>query len=339
MNITVYGGGSWGTALAHVLAYSGRKVCLLLRDKDIAVSINKKRENSRYLPGLILHPNVKASTDRGILAESDIWVLAVPCQNQRQTLTEAASLLRPDTIVINASKGIELCSLMPMSEVTDEALGTPENFVRRYAVLSGPSFAKEVMEGKPTAVVLGCMDDKLGARLRELFAAPWFRSYSSRDVRGVEIGGAIKNVIAIAAGVCDGLNFGHNARAGLITRGLAEISRLGTAMGAQPATFMGLSGLGDLLLTCTGDLSRNRQVGRRLAQGETTERIIASMGMVAEGVKTTVAVHSLAARHNVEMPITAAMSGVIAGSLAPKAAVSSLMSRALKAENQEQGEH
>jgi glycerol-3-phosphate dehydrogenase (NAD(P)+) len=332
MLATVYGGGSWGTALAHVLASSGHKVRLLLRDRAVAAAVNATRENPRYLPGLPLHQGVEAVTDLLALAGSDIWVLAVPCQSQRQVLAGVAALLGPECVVINASKGIELSSLKPMSEVAAEALGFPGGFSGRYAVLSGPSFAREVMEGKPTAVVLGCENERQGARLREVFATPRFRSYSSRDVRGVELGGAVKNIIAIAAGVSDGLGFGNNARAALLTRGLAEISRLGAAMGARPATFMGLSGLGDLMLTCTGDLSRNRQVGLRLAGGESLERITATMKMVAEGVKTTAAVHRLAARLGVEMPITAAMNGVLAGALAPQDAVAGLMLRSLKEE-------
>ena len=219
-----------------------------------------------------------------------------------------------------------------MSEVADEGLGRPGDFARRYAVLSGPSFAREVVECKPTAVVLGCVDEALGASLRELFATSWFRSYSSTDVRGVELGGAVKNVIAIAAGVSDGLEFGHNARAALVTRGLAEITRLGVALGARPSTFMGLSGLGDLMLTCAGDLSRNRQVGLRLGRGESLAAITGAMRTVAEGVKTSAAVYRLAQSLGVDMPITAAMNAVLDGSLAPAEAVAGLMSRALKEE-------
>lgn len=335
MNITVYGGGSWGTALAHVLthslAHTASHVRLLLRDKNLAHSINTQHENSRYLPGLPLHPALEAVTDRDVLADSAVWVLAVPCQAQRATLLESCAFFQPQTVVINASKGIELSSLKPMSEVVREALAPAAAFFS-YAVLSGPSFAKETVEAKPTAVVLGCADESLGARLRELFANPWFRCYSSTDVRGVELGGAVKNVIAIAAGVSDGLGFGHNARAALVTRGLAEISRLGVMLGSRPSTFMGLSGLGDLMLTCAGDLSRNRQVGLRLGAGEALSEIIADMRTVAEGVKTTAAVAQLAQRHNVDMPITTAMAAVLSGTLTPSDAVHGLMSRALKEE-------
>ena len=245
--ITVYGGGSWGTALAHVLASAGREVSLLLRDEAVAAAVNERHENPRYLPGLPLAPSLRAVTDSSVLGASDVWVLAVPCQNQRGALEAARTLLRPETVIVNAAKGIELDTLKPLSVVTREALGGTEEDVRcRYAMLSGPSFAREVVENKPSAVVLGCAEETLGARLRAMFATPWFRCYSSPDVRGVELGGAVKNVIAIAAGVCDGLRFGDNARAALVTRGLAEITRLGVAMGARASTFMGLSGLGDL---------------------------------------------------------------------------------------------
>lgn len=332
MTVTVYGGGSWGTALAHVLACGGRDTRLLMRDAAVAEAVNTRHENPRYLPGLALHPALQAVTDSAALAESDLWVLAVPCQSQRAALEGARDHLRPDTVVVNAAKGIELSSLKPMSEVAAEGLGRPGNFARRYAVLSGPSFAREVVECKPTAVVLGCADEALGASLRELFATAWFRSYSSPDVRGVELGGAVKNVIAIAAGVSDGLEFGHNARAALVTRGLAEITRLGVAMGARPSTFMGLSGLGDLMLTCAGDVSRNRQVGLRLGRGESLAAITGAMRTVAEGVKTSAAVYRLAQSLDVDMPITAAMNAVLGGSLSPAEAVAGLMSRALKEE-------
>ena len=332
MTVTVYGGGSWGTALAHALACGGHGTRLLVRDATVAEAVNERHENPRYLPGLRLHADVLAVTEPSVLAESDVWVLAVPCQSQRAALEDVRRLLRPSTVVVNASKGIELNSLKPMSEVAAEGLGRPGHFERRYAVLSGPSFAREVVECKPTAVVLGCADETLGASLRELFATTWFRSYSSTAVRGVELGGAVKNVIAIAAGVSDGLEFGHNARAALITRGLAEITRLGVALGARPSTFMGLSGLGDLMLTCAGDLSRNRQVGLGLGRGESLASVIKAMRTVAEGVKTSAAVYRLAQSLGVDMPITAAMNAVLDGSLSPVEAVRGLMSRALKEE-------
>ena len=247
----------------------------------------------------------------------------------RGTLRRLAGVVPPDCVLVNTAKGIEVSELVTVERMVREEL---PGFVDRYAVLSGPSFALEVATCKPTAVVLGCRDERLGARLREVFATPWFRSYSSTDVPGVELGGAIKNVIAIAAGLSDGLGFGLNARAALVTRGLAETSRLGVALGARASTFMGLSGLGDLMLTCSGDLSRNRQVGLRLGSGESLEGIASSMCMVAEGVKTTQAVHRLAQRLGVDMPVTGTMYSVLYEGFAPREAVQALMGRQLKEE-------
>ena len=241
----------------------------------------------------------------------------------------AGAFLAPETVIVNASKRLENGSCLTMSRVLQEEL--PE-LAARYAVLSGPSFAAEVMDAQPTAVVLGCRDETLGAMLRSLFSTPFFRCYSSTDVTGVETGGALKNVMAIAAGVCTGLGFGSNASAALITRGLAELSRLGVAMGARPLTFMGLSGLGDLVLTCTGGLSRNRQVGERLGRGESLEAIVSSLGMVAEGVKTAGAARQLAARFGIEAPVTEAVCRILYEGTGPETAVRDLMDRPLKEE-------
>ena len=335
-SIAVLGGGSWGTALAHLLAHAGHSVALLLRDTEQAAHINAHHENPRYLRGVPLHPGIRAvAGDTGgpeqaeVLADVSILVLSVPCQAMRGTLRRLAGVVPPDCVLVNTAKGIEVSELVTVERMVREEL---PGFVDRYAVLSGPSFALEVATCKPTAVVLGCRDERLGARLREVFATPWFRSYSSTDVPGVELGGAIKNVIAIAAGLSDGLGFGLNARAALVTRGLAETSRLGVALGARAATFMGLSGLGDLMLTCSGDLSRNRQVGLRLGSGESLEDIASSMCMVAEGVKTTQAVHRLAQRLGVDMPVTGTMYSVLYEGFAPREAVQALMGRRLKEE-------
>ncbi|MEI3479549.1 MAG: NAD(P)H-dependent glycerol-3-phosphate dehydrogenase [Bilophila sp.] len=334
--IAVLGGGSWGTALAHLLAHAGHDVTLLLRDAAQAAHINAHHENPRYLRGVPLHPGIRAVAgsmggpeQAAALEGGGILVLSVPCQALRAALRGLAGAVPSDCVLVNTAKGIEVSELVTAeSMVRDELPG----YLSRYAVLSGPSFALEVASCKPTAVVLGCRDERLGARLREVFSAPWFRAYSSSDVPGVELGGAIKNVIAIAAGLSDGLGFGLNARAALVTRGLAETSRLGVALGARASTFMGLSGLGDLMLTCSGDLSRNRQVGLRLGAGETLDAIAASMNMVAEGVKTTQAVYRLAQRLGVDMPVTAAMHGVLYGNVPPREAVQALMSRQLKEE-------
>lgn len=329
LRVAVAGGGSWGTALAHTLAAAGHDVTLLLRDPAVALAINQRHENPRYLPGRTVHPGVKASLSPDALRLADLLVLAVPCQQQRNWLRAMRDVLAERCVIVNASKGLENGTCLTMRRVVEEEL-SPRPV--RYAALSGPSFAAEVLDGQPTAVVLGCEDETLGARLRETFSTSFFRCYSSTDVTGVETGGALKNVMAIAAGVCDGLGFGSNARAALITRGLAELSRLGTAMGAKPLTFMGLSGLGDLVLTCTGGLSRNRQVGLRLGKGERLDAIVASLGMVAEGVKTAGAARDLAAKLHVSAPVTEAMCRILHENASPEDAVRDLMERPLKEE-------
>lgn len=328
MRTVVLGGGSWGTALANLMAAQGYATSIWLRDARTAESINQRGENSRYLPGLRLAPALRATLDPDeAFAEADLCIMAVPCQSARAVLRALARKFRPGLPVVCVSKGIELASLKPMSELVAEEL--PEV---RYAILSGPSFAAEVAAGLPTAVSVACAEKSLGEELRAVFSCGTFRAYSSRDVVGVELGGALKNVIAIAAGVSDGLGFGHNARAALITRGLAEISRLGVALGARAATFMGLSGMGDLVLTCTGDLSRNRQVGLKLAEGKTLERISAEMRMVAEGVKTTEAAVALGERLRVDLPVSRSVAALLAGELTAAEAVRALMSRDLKEE-------
>lgn len=329
LHVAVAGGGSWGTALAHVLASAGHDVTLVLREPAVESAVNERHENPRYLPGKALHPGVKASLSPDAIRHCNLLVLAVPCQHQRAWLASMRPVIAERCVIVNASKGLENGTCLTMSRVVMEELSA---LSPRYAVLSGPSFAAEVMDAQPTAVVLGCENDALGARLREIFSTPFFRCYSSSDVTGVETGGALKNVMAIAAGIGDGLGFGSNARAALITRGLAELSRLGTAMGARPLTFMGLSGLGDLVLTCTGGLSRNRQVGIRLGKGEKLDDIVASLGMVAEGVKTASAARELAKKLNVSAPVTEAMCRVLYENADPAAAVRELMERPLKEE-------
>ncbi|MDR1945965.1 MAG: NAD(P)-dependent glycerol-3-phosphate dehydrogenase [Desulfovibrio sp.] len=327
MKITVAGGGSWGTALANLTAAKGFPTTLLVRDPEIARAVNERRENPRYLPGLPLDRRLRASVSPAeALAGTDVFVSAVPCQNMRHALENIAPLLPAGAVPVCVSKGIETASLKRMSEVTAEIL--PAQAVR-YAVLSGPSFAAEVMREKPTAVVLGSADADVRERLREAYSCGFFRVYSGSDVAGIELGGAIKNVMAIAAGLSDGMGFGYNARAALIARGLAEMIRLGEAMGARAATFMGLSGLGDLVLTCTGDLSRNRQVGLRLAAGEGPAG--AGINMTAEGVKTTEAVLRLAAIHGVDMPVAEAVGRILDGEF-PPASARELMHRALRDE-------
>lgn len=328
MKTVVLGGGSWGTALAHLLAANGMDVTILLRDEANARSINEDHINARYLPGLPVHHRVNASVNaEEAFDEAGLCILAVPCQSMRAVLRGYAGLFAPGMPVVCASKGLELGSLKNMSGVVAEEL--PQV---RYAIISGPSFAREVMQGLPSSVVLGCAEKALGEELRDLFSSGAFRVYTSNDVTGVETGGALKNVMAIASGISDGLGFGHNARAALITRGLAEISRLGKAQGAKESTFMGLSGMGDLVLTCTGDLSRNRQVGLGLAKGKTLDEIAAEMRMVAEGVKTTEAAVELGERLGVDMPVSSVVQAVLSGELNPLEGVKQLMTRTLKDE-------
>jgi glycerol-3-phosphate dehydrogenase (NAD(P)+) len=328
MKMAILGGGSWGTALSSMLAGNGLEVSLLVREAEAAEAINVRRQSSRYLQGVTLPANLTASLDPcEVFNEAELCLLAIPCQSMRAALLSLSDLFRPGLPVVCASKGLELGTHKTMSSVVHEVL--PQV---RYAILSGPSFAQEVALGMPTAVALGCADKALGEELREILSCNVFRVYSCIDVLGVEIGGAIKNVMAIAAGVSDGLGFGHNARAGLITRGLAEISRLGIAMGANPITFMGLSGMGDLVLTCTGDLSRNRQVGLGLARGKSLEQIIADLKMVAEGVKTTEAAVELGDDLGVDLPIAVTVQALLKGELNVAEAVQNLMRRELKAE-------
>jgi len=329
--IAVLGGGSWGTALANLLAgQENLKVWMWVREPQLTELIQKTGQNSWYLPGIILDSSLKVSSDlEEVVQGATYYLIAVPCQYVRSILAKAKNLVEAKAVFICASKGIEISSLKPMSEVIAEVLVNKNPI---YAVLSGPSFAKEVAQKLPTAVSLACIDLKIGQKLQALFSTSYFRVYLNQDVRGVELGGALKNVIALATGICDGLGFGYNARAGLITRGLAEMSRLGMALGAKEKTFMGLSGMGDLVLTCTGDLSRNRQVGLRLGKGESLEQITTSMRMVAEGVKTTQAVYALAQKLNIEMPITEQVYKILYQQKDPKTAVMELMTRTLKLE-------
>jgi glycerol-3-phosphate dehydrogenase (NAD(P)+) len=329
LRIAVAGGGSWGTALAHVLACGGHEVVLWARDAALVNAVNATHENPRYLPGRPLHASLRATSDMAAFSEYAFVLLAVPCQQMREFLGRARMHFAPGLTLVNASKGIELDSLLRMSSLAQKVLSP---LAHSYVMLSGPSFAAEVLDGHPTAVVLACEDAALGAHLRQAFSTPVFRCYSSTDVCGVELGGAVKNVMAIAAGVCDGLGLGHNSRGALITRGLAEISRLGAALGASTGTFMGLSGLGDLVLSCTGDLSRNRRVGLALAGGGELGEIVRTLGSVAEGVNTTFAAYRLARAHGIETPITDAVHAILQGGTTPRQAMHALMIRDLKAE-------
>lgn len=328
-HVAVVGAGSWGTALANVLATNGHSVTLWSRGSEVADFINRKHENSVYLPGIRLNDAVKATT---VLADAvtgaQTVVMVVPSHAMRETARLAAASIDPDAVVVSASKGIEDESCKTMFDLIAETLGDSE----RIGVLSGPSFAAEVAAGQPTVVVAAASTQELAERIQSDFASLTLRVYSSTDVIGVEIGGVVKNIMAIATGVCDGLGFGHNARAATITRGLAEITRLAVSLGARQETLAGLSGVGDLVLTCTGDLSRNRQLGLRIGRGEKVADILAGMRMVAEGVRNTKAVRTLAQRQGVELPIVDVTYSVLYENLAPEQALARLFGRSLKPE-------
>ncbi len=330
MKIAVLGSGAWGTTLANMLAKNDVDTVLWAREPDVVSAIRETRENKTFLPGVTLSEKLKVESDPVTAFKgADYYLVAIPSQFIRPALEGFKDILPDNPVIVCASKGIELDTLSPMSKVVAEALDGKHP---RYASLSGPSFAAEVSTDMPTTVSLGCEDHELGRELQTAFSTPAFRVYFTPDFRGVELGGAVKNVMAIAAGISDGLNFGHDARAALITRGLAEMSRLGQAMGGQMRTFMGLSGMGDLVLTCTGDLSRNRQVGLKLGQGQKIDQIIGEMKAVAEGVKTTKSLYNLAQKLKVELPITEQVYNVLYEDKDPAEAVKELMSRDLKDE-------
>ena len=330
-DVGAIGAGGWGTALANLLAEKGIPVSLWVYEEDLAKTIADTRENTLYLPGIQLAPQVHAQSDLGAVVEAKrLLVMAVPSHVYRQVAVRVIPFLSAGVMIVNATKGIENESLKTMGEIWREI--TPEGQVWDYAALSGPSFAREVARHVPTAVTVAATSKEVAVEVQRLFATPFFRVYSSTDVIGVELGGALKNIIALAAGIIDGLGLGHNTRAALITRGLAEMSRLGTTMGADPLTFLGLSGVGDLVLTCTGELSRNRTVGFQLGQGKKLEEILGEMRMVAEGVKTTRSVYHLARKQRVELPICEQMYRILYEKRSPRDAVATLMQRDLKHE-------
>ncbi len=328
--MSVFGAGSWGTAMAHHLARRGHEVMLWAREPEVAAGINAEHRNPLFLSDLDLDKGIEAVDRLGAAADhADMWLWVVPVQFSRSVMEELATEVSDDVSVVSASKGIETGSLRRMDEVAGEALGLDE---QRFCCLSGPTFAREVVRGDPSAAVLACPDIELAARLQEEFSDHHLRCYAGTDLVGVELAGALKNVIAIAAGIIDGLGLGFNTQAALMTRGLHEITRLGVALGADPETFRGLAGMGDLVLTCTGGLSRNRMLGQRLGRGETLDQILASSREVVEGVRTTPAAARLAADHGVVMPITDAMSRLLEGKVDPKTALHELMTRELRVE-------
>ncbi len=330
---TVLGAGSWGTALAKLLADQGHPTRLWARRKVMADAIQGQRENQAYLPGFPLPDTLETTSDLAFALEgSDLIVSVVPTHGLREVLQDAAPLFGTKAPIVSATKGIEIDSLMLVSEIFEDML--PESQHRQLAYLGGPSFAKEVAACLPTAVSVAGHDADVVAVAQEAFTTDRFRVYSTEDVVGVELGGALKNVVAIAAGIADGLGFGHNTRAGLITRGLAEISRLAISRGANPLTLAGLSGMGDLVLTCTGDLSRNRNVGLQIGQGKSLQDILGSMQMVAEGVRTTQSAKELSERDGVDMPITQEVYAMLYEDKPPLKAVVDLMARPLRAERE-----
>jgi glycerol-3-phosphate dehydrogenase (NAD(P)+) len=326
----VLGAGSWGTALAVHLAHIGHDVRLWARDPALALEIESRRANAVYLPDILLPANVHvAGALDVVLRDADLVVSAVPSHGCRAVMRAAAGFVHPGATIVSATKGLEIETLCRMSEVIEQEVGGAD----RIVVLSGPSFAMEVAQQLPTALVAASSDPAAAVRVQQEFRSTYMRLYGSSDVIGVEIAGAMKNVIAIAAGVVEGLGLGQNALAALITRGLAEVARLACEVGGRRETAAGLSGLGDLVLTCTGTLSRNRRVGIELARGRPLSDIVAGMKMVAEGVNTTAAALELGRRHGVELPIATQMAAVLEGRCDPRSAVGTLMLRPQRAES------
>lgn len=333
MKVSVIGAGSFGTALSTHFATIHEKVHLWVFEEDIYEEIIKKRENPVYMPGLKLAKNIIPTRSlEEAVSDSDFMFIVVPSHVVRTVVKNMKEFISEKTVIVSVAKGIENETNLLMAEVVADVLG--EEVLSKMCVISGPSFAKEVAEKKPTLVVSASKNIDNAVLVQKYFSSDLFRIYTSDDLIGVELGGAVKNVIAIAAGMCDGLNLGYNGMAALITRGLAEMTRLGYAMGANPLTFKGLSGLGDLVLTCTGALSRNRQVGVKLAQGKNIDEIQKEMRMVAEGVKTSRSVFELAAKYNVEMPISTQVYKIIYENKSPKDALKDLMRRELKFERE-----
>jgi glycerol-3-phosphate dehydrogenase (NAD(P)+) len=329
--IAIVGSGSWGTALALSLARRGdHSIALWSHSPAVAESMRKQRENVTYLPGFPLPPEVDPTKDlASAVVGAEIVISAVPSQHVRTIYRSMAPLLQPGQLIVSATKGIEDQSFLRMTQVIEQVLAERNlNHDLPCGALSGPSFAQEVASGAPTAVTIAFADSQLASRLQEELSAPALRLYTNDDVIGVELGGALKNVIAIAAGIAAGLGLGHNSAAAIITRGVAEITRLAVACGGRRETLAGLSGLGDLVLTCTGPLSRNRSVGIELGRGHKLPAILAQLqGKVAEGVRTTSAALGLAAAHGVEMPITEQMAAILERGKSPQDAIRELMAR------------
>ncbi len=331
MKASVIGGGTWGSAFALHLGRLNIKTRLWIREKDVYEETLRYEGNRTFLPGFVFSSTVSFFNDiKKAVQSSDVVFIAVPSKFCRRIYEQLASHLSSDHIIVSLTKGIEEDSLKRMSEVMEEVFSP--FFTPRIAVLSGPSFAREVAECHPTAVVLASKEQNMAKKVQHLISSHSFRTYTSDDIIGVELAGAIKNVIAIAAGISDSLQFGSNSTAALITRGIAEITRLGSKLGARMETFVGLAGIGDLVLTCTGKLSRNRYAGYELGKGKSLPEIVSTMKMVAEGISTTLSVHQLAKREKVEVPICEQIYLVLYKNKDPRAALQDLMLRKLKSE-------
>ena len=325
-NVTVIGAGSWGTALASVLADNGHQVTIWVRDPKLAEQINTKHVNEKYLPEVNLSSNIVANVDlKEAVTGKPVVLLAVPSHAMRQICRQLIPFLEPEVLLIHATKGFELESLKRMSEVIMEEI--PLSISSKLAVLSGPSHAEEVVRRQPTTVVVSSAFEESMLRSQDLMMNSNFRVYTNPDLIGAEIAGALKNIIALGAGMSDGLGYGDNAKAALLTRGLAEISRLGMKLGAMPPTFAGLAGVGDLIVTCTSKHSRNWRAGYMLGQGKKLDDVLEQMGMVVEGVRTTHAAFALAHREGVDMPITSVLYGILFEGKEPRQGVEELMGR------------
>jgi len=333
LRCAVIGAGSFGTCLAVLLAERGHAVDLWARDPVLASALNRHRRNPRYLSEYKLAEEIRGTNSlEEALADAELVVSVVPSHAVREVWSRAAPLVRPDSLIVSGTKGIEVGTGKLVSQILCELL--PEPMHERVVVLSGPSFAREIAEHRPTGVSIACRNEGFAIAAQSMISSPMFRCYSSTDVVGVELGGALKNVIALAVGFVDGMELGLNARATLITRGLAEITRLGVDLGADPATFQGLSGLGDLVLTCTGDLSRNRRVGLEIGRGRGLDDVLADMDQVAEGVRTARSAWELAQARGVDMPITEQAYRVLYEGQDPKQAIINLTTRQLRSEHE-----
>jgi glycerol-3-phosphate dehydrogenase (NAD(P)+) len=329
VNVAVIGAGAWGTTLADLLARKGASVRLWAREAEVVASVNGTHRNDLFLPNAALHEAVRATDDLAVaVRDAEVVVSAAPSHAVRAVMQRVAGALSAQALVVSVSKGLEPERLERLSVVIRDVLGAAVP----VAVLSGPSFAQEVYERQPTAVVAASRDHDVAKRAQQVFSSPHFRVYSHTDVVGVELGGALKNVIALAAGILEGLGLGNNPRAALITRGLAEITRLGVALGAEALTFAGLAGMGDLILTATGSLSRNRTLGIALGRGQSLAAAQAGRASVAEGVNTAKTAVALAERHGVELPISRQVADILFQGKAPRQAIGELMERDLKAE-------